>query len=84
MCIRDRGGPFYVSDKKGGYYKGPTGTLRDYIDPEMTAKQMVSEGFKDLKTEIVKWKNELRREEADTLPSLGELRTEWTFDTEER
>ena len=81
---RDSGGSFFSPDKKGGYYKGPTGTLRDYVDPEMTTKQIVSQGFKDLKNEIVKWKSELRREDADKLPSLGELRTEWSFDTEER
>ena len=81
---RDSGGPLYSPDPKGGYYKGATGTLRDYIDPEMTTKQIVSQGFKDLKNEIVKWKSELRREDADKLPSLGELRTEWSFDTEER
>ena len=80
---RQEGGQFLVPDRKGGYYKGPTGTLRDYIDPELTAKQMVSNGFKDLKTEIIKWKSELGREDADKLPKLGEYRTEWSFDTEE-
>ena len=81
---RDSGGPLYSPDKKGGYYKGPTGTLRDYVDPEMTTKQIVSQGFKDLKNEIGKWKSELGREDFDKLPRLGELRTEWRFDTEER
>lgn len=81
---RDDGGQFFVTDRKGGYYKGATGTLRDFIDPEVTAKQMISEGFKEMKTEIVKWKNELHRDDADKLPTLGEYRTEWAFDTEER
>ena len=81
---RDQGSSFWVPDKKHGYYKGPTGTLRDFIDPELTTKQMVSEGFRDLKKEIVKWKNELDREDFDKLPSPGEFRTEWSFDTEER
>ena len=58
--------------------------MRDYIDPDMTTKQMVSEGFRDLKQEIVKWKTELDREDADKLPSFGEFRTEWSFHTEER
>ena len=80
---RDDRSSFYVADRKGGYYKGQTGTIRDYVDPEMNTKQMVSEGFKDLKQEIIKWKNELVVD-ADKLPSLGEDRTEWSFDTEER
>ena len=81
---RQEGGPLFVPDKKGGYYKGTTGTLRDYINPEMTTKQTAADGFKELKTEIVKWKNELGREDADKIPKFGELRTEWSFDTEER
>ena len=81
---RDQSVPLYTPDRKGGYFKGPTGTLRDYIDPNETAKQMVVAGFKDLKQEIVKWKSELKREDADKLPSIGEMRTEWSFNTEER
>ena len=58
--------------------------MRDYIDPNMTTKEMVAEGFKELKEQIVKWKSEQTREDFDKLPDFGELRTEWTFDTEER
>ena len=81
---RDTGSQFLEQDKKSGYHKGETGGLRDYIDPNMTTKEMVAEGFKELKEQIVKWKSEQTREDFDKLPDFGELRTEWTFDTEER
>ena len=38
---RDRSHTFYEWDPKGGYYKGSTGTFRDYIDPEITTKQSI-------------------------------------------
>ena len=45
---------------------------------------MVAEGFKDLKTQIVKWKDEMGEEPTKHLPHPGQTRTEWSFDTEER
>ena len=81
---RQDGGPLYVPDRKGGYFKGPTGTIRDYIDPKLTSKEVVTQGFHNLKTEIVKWKSELGQNDIDKLPKDGEYRTEWTFDSEER
>ena len=50
---RDRSMTFHVHDPKGGYYKGPTGTFRDYIDPEMTTRESVGVAWKEAKRQ---WK----------------------------
>ena len=42
-----------MHDPKGGYYKGPTGTVRDYIDPEMTTRESVGVAWKEAKRQ---WK----------------------------
>ena len=81
---RDSGSSFMEQYKKGGYFKGPTGSLRDYIDPEQTTKEMAVEGFKELKIQLRKWKDELKEESYEKIPDFGELRTEWSFDSEEK
>ena len=81
---RDSGSSFQEQYRKGGYFKGPTGSLRDYIDPEQTTKEMALEGFKELKIQLRKWKDELQEESLEKLPDFGELRTEWSFDSEEK
>ena len=57
---RDRcSGPFWVEDPKGGYYKGPTGTYRDYIDPEMTTKEAIVIAWKEAKRQVALVKEDI-------------------------
>ena len=54
---RDTPTMFYAADRKGGYYRG-SGTVHDYIPKDASLHDVVTEGFKSLKEEIVKWKDE--------------------------
>lgn len=54
---RDAKTMFYAADRKGGYYRG-TGTVRDYIPKDTTMHDVLTEGFKSIKEEIVKWRDE--------------------------
>ena len=38
-----------MHDPKGGYYHGETGTVRDYIDPNMTTRESVGVAWKEAK-----------------------------------
>lgn len=60
---RDHASPLLVLDRKSGYFKGPTGTIRDYIDPNLTTRQVLTEGFREFKKEVKKWRRELATEE---------------------
>lgn len=79
---RDRcSGPFWVEDPKGGYYKGPTGTYRDYIDPEMTTKEAIVIAWKEAKRQVALVKEDIiyYTSHLNRIPEDGEYRTQWTF-----
>ena len=45
---RDTVHKFHVSDRHGGYHLGPTGTIFDHFEEDMTLKDMLKDGFKQL------------------------------------
>lgn len=49
---RDTVHKFHNRDRHGGYYLGPTGTWRDYVEDDMTLKDVVVDGYKQIKTEF--------------------------------
>jgi hypothetical protein len=61
---RDRRHQFYQEDKKHGYYDGPTGTWRDYVDPNLTTMDVLKIGFEESKKQA-------RMAKEDVLWALG-------------
>ena len=45
---RSRQHLFHQSDPKHGYWMGPTGTWRDYVDPNSTTKELMRIGWEEL------------------------------------
>lgn len=83
---RDSGiNPYWTSDRHSGYHKGLTGTWSDYVDPDASVKEIVTEAAKALKVEAKK----LVKEIPTTLPLLdcpkeGEERIAFEFDTADK
>lgn len=79
---RDARHKFWISDKHGGYHLGPTGTWRDYVDPEATVGDFMKEGFQYFKEETVKFKQELYddlTEKNIQIVKPGDERMMWNF-----
>lgn len=81
---RDAPGMFHIADPKHGYYKGETGTWRDYVPKEHTLKDVIKIGFQDLKVQIAQWKHEkLTEGDIDSIPQPGGRKSYWSFESDE-
>eukprot|EP00095_Tigriopus_kingsejongensis_P009254 maker-scaffold922_size80897-snap-gene-0.19 protein:Tk09254 transcript:maker-scaffold922_size80897-snap-gene-0.19-mRNA-1 annotation:"probable complex i intermediate-associated protein mitochondrial precursor" len=78
---RGASSPFFNAHPKDGYYKGQTGTLRDYLE-DATLEDVYTKGLKTLKTEIIKWKNELLLDPYSNFILPGGYRPYWQFQTD--
>ena len=81
---RDEVHKFHVSDRHGGYHLGPTGTMRDYIDPNTTLGEVMKEGYDYMKTNTKMAKDELMsylklQHQDQYHPSAGEVLYMWNF-----
>lgn len=76
---RDERHTFHQPSLKSGYYKGPTGTWRDYFDPDETLGSYLSGGAKGLKEETLKWFKELHSSDYDSFPRPGDERVLWNL-----
>ena len=49
---RDKSTNFFVTDRKSGYHMGETGTVTDYIDREMTIREMYHDSVQGIRMEL--------------------------------